>query len=215
MCKECMKEYSRRYRTEHRAEVLASSKEWYSRNRDKAAESNKKWHSDNRERHNERARDYGREHAEDINFRRRARRALNPSKDREACSRWRSNNSWYKAHKRANDPAFRLAENLRQRVRAAMKGERKSECTMGLIGCSALELRRHIETLWLDGMSWDNYGLHGWHVDHIIPCAVFELADPVEQKQCFHHTNLQPLWAEDNLAKRAGCGPTLLSNRLA
>jgi len=84
---------------------------------------------------------------------------------------------------------------------------------MGLIGCSALELRRHIETLWLDGMSWDNYGLHGWHVDHIIPCAVFELADPVEQKQCFHHTNLQPLWAEDNLAKRAGCGPTLLSAR--
>jgi hypothetical protein len=50
-------------------------------------------------------------------------------------------------------------------------------------------------------MSWGNYGLHGWHVDHIIPCASFDLTDPEQQRQCFHYTNLQPLWAEDNLRK--------------
>ena len=48
-------------------------------------------------------------------------------------------------------------------------------------------------------MNWDNYGQ--WHIDHIRPCASFNLLDPIEQKICFHYTNLQPLWAEDNLKK--------------
>ena len=50
-------------------------------------------------------------------------------------------------------------------------------------------------------MSWDNYGLHGWHVDHIKPCASFDLSKPIEQRKCFNFNNLQPLWAIDNLRK--------------
>lgn len=50
-------------------------------------------------------------------------------------------------------------------------------------------------------MSWDNYGLTGWHIDHIIPCYNFDLTNPVEQALCFHYSNLQPLWAEKNLSK--------------
>ena len=48
-------------------------------------------------------------------------------------------------------------------------------------------------------MSWGNYGK--WHVDHIRPCASFNLVNEEEQKKCFHYTNLQPLWAKDNLSK--------------
>ena len=50
-------------------------------------------------------------------------------------------------------------------------------------------------------MSWENYGIHGWHIDHIIPCDFFNLQDPVEQYMCFRWQNLQPLWAKDNLKK--------------
>jgi len=70
---------------------------------------------------------------------------------------------------------------------------------MELIGCSAEELVAHLEAQFTEGMTWENYG--EWHVDHVRPCASFDLTDPAQQRQCFHHTNLQPLWAEENLTK--------------
>jgi len=58
-----------------------------------------------------------------------------------------------------------------------------------------------LETKFLEGMDWDNYGIYGWHIDHIKPCSLFNLENIEEQKKCFHYTNLQPLWAIDNLKK--------------
>jgi hypothetical protein len=52
-------------------------------------------------------------------------------------------------------------------------------------------------------MSWENYGLYGWHIDHILPCSSFDLLKPEEQRKCFHWSNMQPLWARDNLRKSA------------
>jgi hypothetical protein len=49
-------------------------------------------------------------------------------------------------------------------------------------------------------MTWENYG-PVWHVDHIRPCASFDLTDPAQQRECFHFSNLQPLFAAENLAK--------------
>ena len=65
----------------------------------------------------------------------------------------------------------------------------------------------HLEAQFKPGMTWDNYGLKGWHVDHIRPCASFDLRDPEQQRRCFHYTNLQPLWAEENLKKGSGPVP--------
>jgi len=113
-------------------------------------------------------------------------------------------NNWvadYNRERRQSDPSFRLADNLRRRARAALNGERKSATTRKMLGCSFEQARAYIEAQFTDGMSWDNYGRHGWHIDHIIPCASFDLTDPEQQRKCFHYTNLQPLWAEDNLRK--------------
>lgn len=98
-----------------------------------------------------------------------------------------------------------LVRRLRERVRQAIKeqGGVKSAATLELIGCSVLEVRAHLEKLFLPGMTWTNHGFHGWHIDHIKPCAAFDLSDPKQQRECFHWTNLQPLWAEDNLRKQA------------
>jgi len=82
-------------------------------------------------------------------------------------------------------------------------GGAKENKTVELLGCSIEECKSYLESKFIEGMSWDNHGLYGWHIDHIIPCASFDLTDPAQQQKCFHYTNLQPLWAEENLKK--GC----------
>lgn len=94
---------------------------------------------------------------------------------------------------------FRIKENLRARIYHALKSNIKSLNTMFLIGCEIDYLMFHIQEQFTEGMTWDNYG--DWHIDHIIPCDGFDLIDPEQQKECFHYTNLQPLWAIDNLRK--------------
>jgi len=61
----------------------------------------------------------------------------------------------------------------------------------------------HIEKQFKPGMNWENYSLYGWHIDHIRPCASFDLTKEEEIQKCFHYSNLQPLWAEENLKKAA------------
>ena len=99
------------------------------------------------------------------------------------------------------DPVFRLLESLRARVRLALKGNPKDSTTLGLTGCTSLQFRTHLEARFQLGMTWENYGQ--WHVDHIRPCDDFDLSRPEQQRLCFHYSNLQPLWALDNLRKGA------------
>ena len=98
-----------------------------------------------------------------------------------------------------DDPAFFLIERLRGRVRACVKNRKFS--VSEYTACSGADLRKHLETLFTPGMTWESYGYRGWHIDHIVPLSLFDLSDPVEQKKACHYTNLQPLWAEDNMRK--------------
>jgi len=103
----------------------------------------------------------------------------------------------YHRKRRAEDIEFRIKNNLGARIRCAIKNKQKR--TMDFIGCSIEDLMKHLEKQFQEGMTWNNYGK--WHIDHIRPCASFNLLNEDEQIQCFHYTNLQPLWAEDNLKK--------------
>ena len=105
----------------------------------------------------------------------------------------------YQRNKRKISINFKIEGNLRKRVWNALKGVCKSARTINLLGCSIEQLKQHLENRFKLGMSWSNYGK--WHIDHIIPCASFDLSKPSEQRKCFHYTNLQPLWAEDNIKK--------------
>jgi hypothetical protein len=100
------------------------------------------------------------------------------------------------------DINYKVAEYLRTRTRAALNKNYKSSHTLEMLGCSIEELKNHLESQFTEGMSWDNYGLRGWHIDHIKPCCSFDLSKPEEQQKCFRYTNLQPLWWYDNLDKR-------------
>lgn len=112
----------------------------------------------------------------------------------------RSHMRSYRNAKFASDIQYRLRMVCKNRIWWALRGVAdKSAKTETLIGCTMLELKTHLERQFTEGMSWDNYGK--WHIDHIIPCAAFDLTDPVQQRQCFHYSNLQPLWAADNFSK--------------
>lgn len=103
------------------------------------------------------------------------------------------------------DLNFRILSALRCRLRLAVRraGMKKCAKTVELIGCEIPFLRSRLESLFRDGMSWANYGKDGWHIDHIRPCASFDLSDSAQQRACFHYTNLQPLWQLDNIRKGA------------
>jgi hypothetical protein len=94
---------------------------------------------------------------------------------------------------------IRIKCNLGKRIWYALKGFAKSKSTIQLIGCSIENLKIHLEKQFSYGMTWLNYGK--WHVDHIRPCASFDLSKKSEQLKCFHYSNLQPLWAVENLRK--------------
>jgi len=103
--------------------------------------------------------------------------------------------------RRKTDTQYKLKKNLRKRLRDALQGNSKSAPTLKLLGCTVEYLKNHLESQFTEGMGWDNYGFYGWHIDHIIPIDSFDLTDPAQQRECFHFSNLQPLWAEDNLIK--------------
>jgi glutamyl/glutaminyl-tRNA synthetase len=97
---------------------------------------------------------------------------------------------------------------MRTRIYKALKGYgiKKTTRTIDFVGCSIEQLKEWLASQFKPGMTWDNYGK--WHIDHIIPCAAFDLRCPLQRKICFWYRNLQPLWAEDNLIKSANYAVT-------
>jgi hypothetical protein len=105
----------------------------------------------------------------------------------------------YQRERRKN-PLYRSLDSLRHRLYMCLKKNRASFKTLDLLGCSLEDFRFYMESKFSEGMSWDNYG--EWHIDHIKPCVSFDLTDDTQVKLCFHYSNLQPLWALDNILKK-------------
>ncbi len=107
----------------------------------------------------------------------------------------------YLKFRRENDVNFHLRQILKSRLNNAIRyhNGKKSKTTIELIGCSIPELKRHLSRQFKKGMTWKNRGK--WHIDHKRPCASFDLTKPNQQKKCFHWSNLQPMWARQNIQK--------------
>lgn len=95
----------------------------------------------------------------------------------------------------------KLKRNYRSRIHVVLKAQNqvKDLLTVEYLGCTIKELKQHLEFQFTEGMTWNNYG--EWHVDHKLPCSKFDLTKEEEVFECFHYTNLQPLWAIDNIRK--------------
>lgn len=173
MCKACQNEYNKKYVEDNLQWAKNNDKKWYKKNREKKLR-------------------YLEENKEE----RKAKAKVYKANNRDKINKW-------KRDKMESDINFRIAERCRSRIHGALNGSRKSRKTFDLIGCSPEELREHLENQFKEGMDWGNWGVHGWHIDHIRPCASFDLSDPKQQVECFHYTNLQPLWADENRTKWA------------
>lgn len=183
--KERITEYNKQYWQKTKDAQTEKSKQWRANNKDKVKENMKKWLEQNKEHKKQKDKEY---------------RELNKEKYRENQRKWVREN--YARMKEENGPEFihhKIKTNIGRRIREIL-GQNKSERCLDYVGCSLEELKNHLETTFLDGMTWDNYG--EWHIDHKLPCAAFNMDDPFEQKACFYYKNLQALWARDNIAKK-------------
>jgi hypothetical protein len=113
------------------------------------------------------------------------------------------------------DPVLRsLAQKMRTRIRTAIKQKMLSKREGSAIrdlGCTLAEFKTYIEALFQPGMTWDNWTRYGWHLDHIKPLCSFDFTKREEFLKAVHYTNLQPLWAEDNMKKGGRCVPQVNS----
>jgi hypothetical protein len=199
-----------RYRTipKYGHENRARHKKWYYDNPEKAAESLRKsaakrrdkikeyqaaWYRENRQRYLEKFKLWA------VNNRERSREIKktwvkrNPEKVRSGQNR-------RGAIRRKTDPRYKLGMSLRARFIKVLKSRRIFHRRCSFRGLDLDKTLAHLESLFVPGMTWANHG-SAWHIDHIHPCSEFDFTDPEQVRTCFHWSNLQPLWAKDNLAK--------------
>jgi hypothetical protein len=146
---------------------------------------------------------------------RRAWTAANREKIRAKAYEWYDKNrdavnakkAAYRKAKYAADPEYRIRCQIRNAVSRMVRAGFFKKCrSFDLLGCSMSEFKSHIERLFQPGMTWENYGYHGWHLDHVIPISMFDVMDEKEAKMAMRYTNLQPLWWHENLQKsNLGC----------
>jgi hypothetical protein len=110
---------------------------------------------------------------------------------------------------RANELAeYKIKTNTSRRMREILKQQKTEKC-MNYVGTSLEKFRIMLQSKFVDGMTWRNYGetmdkeqKNVWHIDHKIPCNSFDFTNPVHVRACFHYKNLQPLWWSDNIEKK-------------
>lgn len=222
VCKDCRKAYyyqnKEKIREKHlayyennkeiykrlNAEHYKNNKERYEANREKRKKNNpdyfKKHYKKNKEKKQAYKKVYNKENRDKINKSRKKHYHENKDKIRDKLNK--------KSRERTkNDIQYKVSRNIRSRIRAAItKGFKKGRC-IELLGCTIPELKSYLEARFLPTMTWENYGTL-WHIDHIIPCASYNLVDPEQQKKCFHYTNLQPLFAKTTIIE----GVTYIGN---
>lgn len=105
--------------------------------------------------------------------------------------------------KRKTDPVYRMEHGFSSQIRNALVGNKAGHSWERIVGYTLNQLKEHLEKQFKDGMNWNNYGRHGWHIDHIRPKSSFDYTSFEDEnfKQCWSLDNLQPLWEEDNLRK--------------
>jgi len=160
------------------------TKEYKLKNKEKIKEYNSKWNSENKFYYQEYRKIWDVENYDKVLETRKRFKEKNPGYIND-----------YNKQRKKEDILFRLKTNIRTSVNRYLKY--RSKHTFEIVGCTPQFLKEHLETQFIDGMTWENRS--EWHIDHIIPLSSAKTEDEVYM--LCHYKNLQPLWAEDNLKK--------------
>jgi hypothetical protein len=224
--KEELKKYQKEYHKKHREEILKRNKvyalahpeiiskqkkDYYEKHKKEIIQQHKKFQKANAKEFKKKnkiwQKKYYTTHHTKILKKQKEYRLTNKEKLSKVNHEYKINNRdksarWARERRRI-DLNTRIKNVLSSRIRILIKQKSTTKAgkTLELLGCTLDYFKKHIESQFKEGMSWDNYGKYGWHIDHIIPCASFNLSDPEQQKKCFHYTNLQPLGWLDNIKK--------------
>ena len=171
-CKVCIKEYKKQYYIDNKEKILKKSKEYYIENQKIIIGRVKNWGDNNKDKLAQYKKDYVKRNRDYINTK--------------------------MTQRKKDNPILKLKMLYRSKINKILGSNRES--TFDLIGCSPSELKSYLEKQFKDGMCWENHGLFGWHIDHIIPLSSAKTDD--ELKKLCHYSNLQPLWATENIIKR-------------
>ena len=200
-CKSCQKELNKEYYQANKK----YHKKRYQANEERIKEYYKEYYQANKERRKEYKKEYQKANKEKIKEYRKLNKEHIKEYQKEYIKankeRIKEYQKEYKKERRKVDPLFKITYNLRNRTYQAFKrkGYCKTSKTQEMLGVSWEVCKAHIERQFTKGMNWDNYG--DWHIDHIIPLASANTEERL--KKLCHYSNLQPLWAVDNLIKSA------------
>tara|TARA_R100000988_G_C3947322_1_gene139304 strand:- start:81 stop:809 length:729 start_codon:yes stop_codon:yes gene_type:complete len=195
----------RQYYLENKEKINQKVKEYYHKNWHKVQEQHRKYKENNEEKL--------KKHYYSESNQKRLKKYREKNKERskkirqERDKKNRKKLNKYTRDRKKNNPSIRIRHQLSNRLWSALKRnnlyQNKCASTMQLVGCTIEELWKHLESSssWEPWMTRENYGKGGWDVDHILPCASFDLKCPVQQLACFHWSNLQPLEHIKNVTK--------------
>lgn len=197
-CKECAIEKTHKWYSRNRERAIERRKEYYAKNREEAIKKAHEWCINNPDKRFKIHRKWYDANKEEKKVKDKIRLVEKREHIREVARRY------YRIKRQ--DVRIRLSYNMSRAMHHVLKkGKKNNRHWESLAGYSRDELMKHLEKQFLPGMSWDNYGVRGWHIDHIIPKSAFNFTDieDIDFKKCWELKNLRPLWATDNIVKGA------------
>lgn len=211
-CIQCHAEKRKKHYEENKNIYAEKQRIYRQENLETCSKRSKEYYKNNKEHHNKITKNYYEKNIEHVSKQYAEYREKNRQKIRDRYKEYYQKNKKkinkknleYRKNRYKTDPIYKLHSDISRRIRKALKNnkELKSKSTIEYLGCDLDFLRNHIETQFREGMNWDVFFIGEIHIDHIRPCASFDLTDPEQQKTCFHYSNLQPLWAKENHEKR-------------
>jgi len=189
-CKTCVKKKSAIYYLNNKDKIVARYRRWMKENRNKVKEINRRSKEKNKEKAQIQTKIWREKNKEHIKDYKKIYR-----------KKYKQRNIERRRERRETEPLYNITNAVRCRINDYLKklDVIKKNKTFEIVGCNPQQLKEHLEKQFKNGMSWDNYGFYGWHIDHIIPLSSATTEE--EMYKLCHYTNLQPLWATENIKK--------------
>ena len=220
-CLVCRKERNRKWYEAHREESLERNHKWYEDHKDESSEHGRKWRKNHLVESREYAHEWYNTHKDYVRKKNIMWRESHPKEYREYSRKYREahqvecrnySRKWYREHpeahkeyrrKRRSTVSGHLNDRIGSSMKKALKGNKAGRHWEELVGYSLRDLRAHIEKQFIGKMSWEGVLRGEIHIDHKIPKSVFNFKthNDIDFKRCWALSNLQPLWALENIKK--------------